>query len=110
MIRHFLPHKKLPAESGGGLDIPKENQQKVEVDWIYPPKNQQKMEVDWTYPKKTSRKRRLTGHTQRKPAENVTHQALDWNPQGKRRVVTQEYLETLNPGRQQGQHGQQSSR
>ena len=26
------------------------------------------------------------GHTLRKPASNVTRQALDWNPQGKRRV------------------------
>ena len=26
------------------------------------------------------------GHTPRKPASNITRQALDWNPQGKRKV------------------------
>ena len=26
------------------------------------------------------------GHTLRKPASNITRQALDWNPQGKRKV------------------------
>ena len=32
------------------------------------------------------RKWRWIGHTLRKPAANVTRQALDWNPQGKRKV------------------------
>ena len=32
------------------------------------------------------RKWRWIGHTLRKPAANITRQALDWNPQGKRKV------------------------
>ena len=32
------------------------------------------------------RKWRWIGHTLRKPATNITRQALDWNPQGKRKV------------------------
>lgn len=43
--------------------------------------NQEQMEAELI-----KRKWRWIGHTLRKPAESITRQALQWNPQGKRKV------------------------
>lgn len=47
--------------------------------------NQTPMEIEIEIEIK-KRKWSWIGHTLRKPASNITRQALDWNPQGKRKV------------------------